>query len=157
MKYPSKQDLWLILVVAGAGVALLGATAHNLFSKGIDHPATWILMGTSLFYLAVIFVLAYPVSYEIAPPYLIIRSGLFRSRIALSSLTSVTPTRNPLSAPAWSLDRLRIDYQNKKGKPTFALVSPQNKQSFLNELVQATTGLRLEADVVVRDHTSRDV
>jgi len=67
MTYPSKKDLWLILVVAVAGFALLGATAHKLIFKGMDHPATWILMGTLIFYLAVIFIVAYPVSYEIAP------------------------------------------------------------------------------------------
>jgi hypothetical protein len=155
MTYPSKQDIWLILVVAVAGFALLGATAHNLFFKGINHPAAWILTGATILYLAVIFVLAYPVSYEIAPPFLIIRSGLFQSRIALSSIESVKPSRNPASAPAWSLDRLQINYQ-KKGKPAFTLVSPNNKQSFLNELIQSTGGLRLEADGVVRDHTSRN-
>jgi hypothetical protein len=156
MTYPSKKDLWLILVVAVAGFALLGATVHNLIFKGLEHPAAWILMGTSIFYLAVIFGLAYPVSYEIAPPSLIIRSGLFSSRIALSSIESVKPTRNPLSAPAWSLDRLQINYR-KKGRHTFTLVSPENKQSFLNELVQSTDGLRLQVDEVLRIENSKDI
>lgn len=155
MTYPSKKDLWLILIVAVAGLALLSAAAHNLFFKGMDHPAALILMGTSIFYLAVIFGVAYPVSYAIAPPFLVIRSGLFRSRIALSSIESVKPTRNPISAPAWSLDRLQISYL-KKGNLTFTLVSPEDKQSFLNELVQSTDGLKVQADEVVRFEDSPD-
>jgi hypothetical protein len=155
MTYPSKKDIWLVLVVAVAGFALFGATAHKLIFKGMEHPATWILMGTSIFYLAVILIVAYPVSYEIVPPYLVIRSGMFHSRIALSSIESVKPTRNPASAPAWSLDRLQIDYR-KKGKHTFTLISPENKQFFLNELIQSTDGLRLQANEVVRTENSKD-
>ncbi|MFQ5610075.1 MAG: PH domain-containing protein [Woeseiaceae bacterium] len=46
------------------------------------------------------------------------------------------PTRNPLSSPALSLDRLKITYGPKNRK---VLVSPADKESFVQAL-----GLELE-------------
>jgi hypothetical protein len=97
--------------------------------------------------MAVMFGLAYPVSYEITQSELIIRSGLTRNSIEISSIESVKPSRNPLSSPAWSLDRLRIDYR-RKDKLTFLLISPEEKSAFLNELVFKTNGLSLQGDKV---------
>ena len=145
--YKSKVDLWLILIVIVAGVFLIGAAIQTLFSEGLNHPGTLTLLASSLFYIAVMLGLAYPVTYEITQSELIIRSGLIRNRIDLSSIESVKPSRNPLSAPAWSLDRLRIDYY-RKGKLTFLLISPEDRTAFLNELVLKTKGLSLQGDKV---------
>ena len=145
----SKVDSWLALVVISAGVLLAGDVTYQFFTKGMSHPATWILLLSLIFYIAIIIIFAYPVSYEIAPPDLLIRSGLTRSRITLSSIESVEPTRNPASSPALSLDRLQIDYK-KKGKATFTLISPENKSAFLNELVQKSEGLQLQEERIIR-------
>jgi hypothetical protein len=149
MIYPSKKDGWLVLVVVGAGIALAVATIHQIGECGIGHPASLTLIGTTVFYAAILLGLAYPVTYEIKPPDLIIRSGLVRSRIVLETIEEVRPTRNPLSAPAWSLDRLRIDYR-KGERLRFNLISPENKEAFLAELVSRTNGLELRGDRVVR-------
>ncbi len=47
--------------------------------------------------------------------------GALRSRgkIPLAAIDEVRPTRNPMSAPAGSLDRLRIDYSHH-GQKRFA-------------------------------------
>ena len=153
--YASKKDWWLMVIIAASGLALVGAAAYQVSTSGLTHPASWILLLSLLFYLAVVFIFAYPVSYELRPPDLLIRAGLTRSRITLSSITAVSPTRDPTSAPALSLDRLRIDYL-KKGKLTFALVSPQDKAAFLTNLAQATDGLELTGDQLVRPSTSKD-
>lgn len=145
--YKSKVDLWLILIVIVAGVFLIGASIQTLFSEGLSHPGTLTLLASSLFYIAVMLGLAFPVTYEITQSELIIRSGLIRNRIDLSSIESVKPSRNPLSAPAWSLDRLRIDY-HRKGKLTFLLISPEDRAAFLNELVLKTNGLSLQGEKV---------
>jgi hypothetical protein len=149
MIYPSKKDSWLILVVVGSGLALAGAAVYNVAECGFDHPAALILIGITAFYGTIIRGLAYPVTYEIKPPDLIIKSGLVTSRIVLESIEAVRPTRNPLSAPAWSLDRIRIDYR-KGGHLSFALISPENKEAFLEELVHRTSGLERRKDRVAR-------
>jgi len=118
--YSSKKDLWLVLIIALVGLALAGATTYYLCANGIRHPLTWILLLGFLFFSAVVLICAYPVSYTITPSELLIRSGLTRYCITLSSIEAVQPTRNPLSSPALSLDRLQIDYR-KKGKLTFEI------------------------------------
>ena len=91
------------------------------------------------------YALAYPVTYEITENELVIRSGKRKIPVELSSIESVRPSRNPLSSPAWSLDRLRIDY-HRKGKLTWLLISPEDRSAFLNELMGKTGGLSLSRD-----------
>lgn len=143
----SKKDTWLVSVVASAGLALGGAAAYQLLAHGIGHPPTWILLLAFLFYSAVVLIFAYPVSYEITPRDLLIRSGLTRSRIMLSSIETVQPTRSPISSPALSLDRLQIGYR-EKGKLTSTLISPENKDAFLNDLAQRAEGLQRRGDKI---------
>jgi Bacterial PH domain len=67
-----------------------------------------------------------PLNYEINATELVARSGFMRWRVPLGSIQDVSPSRNPASAPAWSLDRLRVEYS--KGAATRTLyVSPEDK------------------------------
>lgn len=134
MIYPTKKDAWIVIIVVGAGLLLLMQAAGLIISKGFSFPPTLIICGAVLFYFGIIFLLAYPINYEISGSTLEIRSGLLlRFTIPLSSITRVSPTNNPLSSPAWSLDRLQIDYL-KNGKPKVIMVSPKDKDGFLREL-----------------------
>ncbi|MCP4632187.1 MAG: PH domain-containing protein [candidate division Zixibacteria bacterium] len=152
--YKSKIDFLLILIIVSAGIVLAVAATNQYITEGISHPATWILLLSSIFYIAIILTFAYPVSYEISPPDLLIRSGLTKSRITLSSIEVVQPTRNPASSPALSLDRLKIDYK-KQGKLAFTLISPEDKNAFMNELVQKTEGLQLREEGIIRFSESK--
>ncbi len=149
MVYRSKVDWWIFLLVASGGAAVTIACLFNIITRGIEYSASWILLISSIFYWAVIFLLAYPVEYGITSPNLSIKSGLFTCSIPLASIEEVHRTRNPLSAPAWSLDRLHISYR-KRGKKAFALVSPKNIRLFLEELTQKTPGLEMQGDRVIR-------
>lgn len=124
--FRSKIDGWLAAVlVLGVFVAL--AAAGHLLVAGGGLTATfslvllgavlplWVLLGTY---------------YAINDTELRIASGPFRWRIPLSEINSITPTRNPLSSPALSLDRLRIEYASGK----WIMVSPLDKEKFLREL-----------------------
>ena len=57
---------------------------------------------------------------------LLVRSGLLRVEIALNSIQQVFPEPTSRGAPAWSLDRLRVDY-SKAGLATFVHISRQDK------------------------------
>jgi hypothetical protein len=48
-------------------------------------------------------------SYTLTSSHLLVRSGPFRWLIPLDSIQSIMPTRDPLSSPALSIDRLRIE------------------------------------------------
>jgi len=144
MRYPSKKDLSIVLVIVAAGVGF-----YCLFILGIDNHLTWLVMGIATLYGAIIWALAYPVYYEITASHLLIRSGCLKFQIPLSTIEMVRPTRNPLSAPAWSLDRLRIDYK-RNNKPRIALISPEDKSRFLRELTQRVGDLELKDDQTIR-------
>ena len=87
-------------------------------------------------YLVLLVVLAITVPTTLRSTYyvierdtLTIRSVGITWRVPIRSITSITPTRNPASSPALSLDRLRIDYSGK-----FILVSPENRRGFIEAL-----------------------
>jgi hypothetical protein len=68
--------------------------------------------------------------YTITDTHLRIRCGPFRWNVPLADVRAVRPTRNPLSSPALSLDRLRIEYSRSLA----VMVSPDDKEGFLSEL-----------------------
>ncbi len=63
---------------------------------------------------------------------LVVTSGPLKWRIDIESITAITETRNPLSSPALSLDRLLICY----GRHQQIMVSPKNKHEFLVALAK---------------------
>ena len=74
--------------------------------------------------------------YTVADGELRVVSGPFRRTIPLAEITSIEPTRNPLSSPALSLDRLKVSYGPKK----YVLISPANKAGFLSAIDNSTRG-----------------
>ncbi len=89
--------------------------------------------------------LNWPVRYELTSQALTVRGGLVRWNIPLDSIIEVWPSRNPISAPAWSFARLRINYR-KNGKNYFVLISPVEREVFLRKLAEASPGLVREGE-----------
>lgn len=126
MVFPSKIDSWmLILVVLTVAVSLVAAVSAVLQSRGVASltgAAIALLLGAM--FPAWLFTSTY---YTVSGDLLLVRSGPFSWRIALSSIETVRETRNPLSGPALSLDRLEIHY----GDGRTLMVSPQDKAAFV--------------------------
>lgn len=141
MIYRTKKDFWIMLVIFLGGLVILVQAVSLIVVKGFTHSETRIICGAATFYFGILLLLAYPVTYEITASTLEIRSGLLlHYRIPLSSIVRVSPTRNPLSSPAWSLDRLRIDYL-KNGRKRAIMISPVDKENFLRELIKMAPAL----------------
>jgi membrane protein YdbS with pleckstrin-like domain len=135
--YPSKADAWLVSVLGLAAAASIYAAAEiappssasewatllSCIVLGVALP-TWLLVGTR---------------YTLSKDSLLIVSGPFRWRVPLQSITDVTPTHNPLSSPALSLDRLRIEYASGKKA---VMISPRDKQGFIRDLESRRRGAR---------------
>ena len=133
--FKSKMDSWLVLVIASGMVVslvtlvfLLMTQKHGLFlylnvllliTAGIVLPA-WILLDTK---------------YVVSEGRLKVSSAFFSWTIPVDAITSVKATRNPLSSPALSLDRLEIKYTQGKS----ILVSPGDKEGFLDAIGQTDT------------------
>jgi len=147
---PSKKDWWLVMLVFLSGLGLVFAFLMSLLRHGLLHSETLALFLTALFYTLILRGLAWPVSYEVQEGMLHIRSGLLHYRVPLAAITRVRPSRNPLSSPAWSLDRLRIDY-HKDGKLKFLLISPKERMRFLQEMAAADKALKLTGEEIIRE------
>ncbi len=132
MVFRTKVDLWLIAVVVaalGSGVvASVAAYRESPTAGGVSLLLTILPIG-------VVAAVAIPTEYHLNDTELVIRWGVFRTRVPYDAIERVYPTRNPLSAPAWSLDRLGIDYR-VNGARRLALISPHRQDGFLDALQQ---------------------
>lgn len=149
MVHRTKKDLWIVLLVAAA---VLGPPVAGIARLAGARPApgeALMLVVVGLGIGVLLLLLAVPTRYEVTASTFIIRSGVLRHRIPLAAIEAIRPTRNPLSAPAWSLDRLRIDYRHGAGTRS-ALVSPQDKGAFLDDLARADAGLSRSGDTLTR-------
>ena len=137
----------------GAEDRARGIAFNYLFVLGADSHITWLVVGITALYGAIIWTLAYPVYYAITASGLLIRSDWLKYQIPLSTIEMIHPPEIPLSAPAWSLDRLQIDYK-KNRKSRIALISPEDKSRFLQELTQRANKLEFKRDQAVRKSES---
>lgn len=149
MVYRSKKDLWLVALVWGSVLAPLAVGVFNLFAPGGNLQLGWALTRVSVVVAATVVILTFPLNYEITATQLVARSGVMRWRVALDSIEEVRPSRNPASAPTWSLDRLRVEYL-KNGSPRSLYISPEDKQAFMRDLADGVPGLEMRGDCVVR-------
>jgi hypothetical protein len=126
--YRSRVDPWfLVILLAGAGFAIVAAGSVMLSGSlsAISVGLFLVVLGAGLPLW-----LLRTTRYVIGDRHLRVHSGPFRWAIALDDITSIEATRNPVSSPALSLDRLRIDYGNGRA----LLISPKDQDRFLREL-----------------------
>jgi hypothetical protein len=137
-RFASKRDAWLVAVL--------------WIASGVDFAvAGWLLLGgepvpgfvAPLLLVAGVFQLhaLYATDYTFEPDALRIRASFFRWRVPLAAIDSVEPTRNPLSSPACSLDRLLIRYGKQR-----IMISPDDRVGFLRVLAARAPQLELSGE-----------
>jgi hypothetical protein len=125
--FRSKLDWWL----AAALLTSAAASAIAVIIVGIVESPFLALATSPLLLLSV----GLPMWVMLATDYtfngadLDVRCGPFFWRVPLHQIRAVTATRNPLSSPALSLDRLRIDFGHRS-----IMISPADKEGFMKEL-----------------------
>lgn len=143
--YPSKIDWWLVpilwlppvaAVVVCVAFAVAGRTSDLLVGVAMAAFVAGLYLG-----------LVFPMRYGLDDTDLIVRFGICRQRIPLAEISEVYPTNNPLSSPALSLDRLRVQYG--QGFFKAVMISPADREGFLNELAHRA-GLKREGDRLIR-------
>jgi hypothetical protein len=70
-----------------------------------------------------------PCHYTLTDSFLLIGCGFLNEEIKYEKIKSASLSSNPLSAPALSLSRVKVDLENG-----FRLISPQNREAFIAEL-----------------------
>ena len=126
--YKSKIDAWLFGVLA----LLMAVSLYTSFKIILSGPPpTWVAL-----ILPIVLGIALPIwlllttRYTLQAGQLLVRSGPFKWRVPATDITRISPTSNPVSSPALSLDRLRIEY----GQGKVLMISPRDKEQFLQEL-----------------------
>lgn len=143
VKFRSKCDAWLlgllwfaISVQLAAAVVLFvaGEMWIGLLPLASAGFVTWLLRSTY---------------YEIDDTRLLIRSGPFWWNVPLDAIEEITPTHNPVSSPALSLDRLCVRY--RRGKHLrMIVISPDDKQGFLQSAAAIVPGAVVQGESLRR-------
>jgi|AGTN01.3.fsa_nt_gi Protein of unknown function (DUF1200). len=98
--------------------------------KHVLIPGLWIIGGTFVF----IVFLFNGMRYIISEDKIYVKVWMFPSgSVEISNITSVERSYNPLSSPAASLKRLRINLRGKTKFP-YMLISPVREQEFIKAL-----------------------
>ena len=128
--FTSKIDIWIGFMLLGGSFIMIaipfwqckksenGSLAKSVFLAFIFLPFT-----------ALMLMPFFGTKYTLSDGQLLINNGFSTQRIELTDITYIIPTRNMISAPALSLDRLEVDYKNKK-----VLISPKDKRLFYQEI-----------------------
>ena len=131
MKYSSKIDLWVLVV-------LVLIPAWLLVDAIVLRSLLVALLAASV--LVVYALVVFPTNYELSPEVLKVRSGVIRTSIPYQEIRQVRASRSWVSAPALSLDRLEITYGGSR-----TLVSPRDPAAFLRDLSTHVPGLKFDS------------
>lgn len=131
--YKSKVDVWLLALVYGLSVLSAMPALYVGFS--------WIALIVLLFIVSFITLLVFGIKYVIEGELLYIHYSCFHvETVNINKITRISATRNPISAPAASIDRICIEYDNGT-----VVISPKDKETFIRQLCEMC-----ERDIVVQ-------
>lgn len=137
--YPTKIDWWLypLLVVplVSGGLSIV-----------LGHDQTTILVGWGALaaYALLMLTLGWPIRYTVSADELEIQFGLVHRHIRWAQLISMELSQNPLSSPAFSLDRIAVRYKNAGGRDRSILISPVDREAFMGDCARASGHHRVD-------------
>lgn len=132
--YASKIDWWLLAILVAVIFVVILACWRIVVRSGLSQ---WlVLVPIIIMGVGLPLWLLLTTRYILETDTLRVQSGPFRWKVFLREITGITLTRNPLSSPALSLDRLRIDY----GSGRSIMISPREKEAFIRELEAKRAG-----------------
>ncbi len=126
--YRSQIDRWL-LTVFGVSSAVSLLTAIGMFFVGAS-ASTLVMVPVLVATFGLPWWIVLTTDYTVTNYSIEIRSGPFHWSVPLRDISRMEFTRSPLSSPALSLDRLRIQYTAGK----LIMISPENREKFLADL-----------------------
>lgn len=132
--YNSKIDTWLIML---SGLLLSALLFRGLMSLRFSTAYAIMVLGVFAFIVLVLLLFCYPCRYTLKADHLLIQSGALRFRVDYADITRIEPSRSWWSAPALSLQRVRIDHNRR-----FVLVSPMQRERFIADLQERVDAVR---------------
>jgi len=135
-RFKSKIDRWLLYLLIAVmvfEVVVMSIAASQAQHRG--EAAAMIVAALAI--VALLGSMLVGTHYTVDENALRIACGPFRWTVPIDAIKSVEATRNPLSSPALSLDRLQIDYGKRR-----IMVSPADKNGFLQAIGQDPADVR---------------
>ena len=126
--FPSAVAWWYYAVIVFSA-AVVGFAAMRVLPNE-SAGALWVLAFSALLAVGLPIWLLVSTRYIVRPTELVVRSGPFVWRVPRERIVSISPSRSPLSAPALSLNRLEISYNEGET----LLVSPKDREGFVSAL-----------------------
>lgn len=130
--YPTKVDAWLVAVIVAVLLGMLIFVGYISWQSGDLRPLIYVII-CEIITSGLMLLIGYPVRYLLSPEQLIVKSGVMRVEVPVHKITKVEKTRSLLSAPAWSIDRVKVDYDNN-GYPAYVIISPKDRDRFIQQL-----------------------
>ncbi|MCM3213941.1 PH domain-containing protein [Niallia taxi] len=127
MKFNSKKDWWLTLIIWGGALFAIGSGMYGLMEKPADLFIIFIVIFGAIIVPLFMLWMWFTTYYILNEENLIIKYGPFKSTIPLQSINRVKKTNNPLSSPALSLKRVEILYD----KYNSVFISPVDRDEFI--------------------------
>jgi len=143
MRFKSKIDWWIYVLILG----WIGANIWFIISY-LANREFWVLIMVVIFTPVTVFVFI-PMwrhtYYELGEEELLIKGGLGKgTSIRYDRMVSVTRTKNPISAPALSMDRVEIRFAFKSGTVfDTAIISPLERDEFFRLLMEKNPDIEL--------------
>lgn len=131
MYFPSKKDIWL-------GLLFWGTVIICFFPLFFDQDiiAILVLVPLSFFLIWLWFTTGYVIDGDV----LIVKFGPFKKKIHIGEISRIRRTKNPLSAPALSLNRLEITY----ARYGLTLISPKDQEKFVSILLEINPNIEVD-------------
>lgn len=130
--YRSKIDVWLLVLVYGLTILSISPSLYADFS--------WLVLVLLMITFVFITILLFGIKYVIKDRQLYVHYACFYTEVVeINRINKIFSTKTLLSAPAASLDRICIEYDNN-----MIVISPRNKEDFIHSLCE-----RCEHDIIV--------
>ncbi len=133
MKFVSKRDWWISVVMLGISVAFIGMTL-------ISELMIIIRIIYLLFGLLVLWIYN-GTYYVLTKDFLILRSVPLKVKISYTDIDSIKTTKNLISSIALSTDKIKIKVKGKRLGIIY--ISPLKKEKFINELSKKCPELKI--------------
>jgi len=130
--YPSKVDTWLVVTVVLILLAVLISAGVTSWKAG-DFRALWFVLICEMMTVGLMLLISCPLRYQLSAKKVVVQSGVMRIEVPVDKITGIQKTRSLISAPAWSLDRVKIDYDND-GYAAYVIISPKEREKFIKQL-----------------------
>lgn len=131
MKFKSKVDAWLAIL-------LWGAVLSCFFPLFLTFD--WVMLFTGLAMAGLVGALWVGTYYLVEGDTLVISGGIVKRRIPIAQITTLRKTRNPLSSPALSMNRIEVSY----GIGHMVLISPKEQQAFIDMLLAQNPTIQVD-------------